>query len=77
MTAIFNGITNVIEASGDAAANTIGATGGAVGNGLGSDGTVSSATATNATLIARDLTRKVGKTVAQELRVALAGPLEE
>ncbi|KAL1850108.1 hypothetical protein Plec18167_005380 [Paecilomyces lecythidis] len=75
ITAVFDGIANVIAASGGAAANTIAATGGAVANGLGSDGTESSSTGapTNTTLIGRALGEKVGRTVAQELADALAG----
>ncbi|KAJ9198974.1 hypothetical protein DTO021D3_8568 [Paecilomyces variotii] len=75
ITAVFDGIANVIAASGGAAANTIAATGGAVANGLGTDGTESSSTpaSTNTTLIGRALGEKVGRTVAQELTDALAG----
>ncbi|GAD97025.1 hypothetical protein PVAR5_5694 [Paecilomyces variotii No. 5] len=75
ITAVFDGIANVIAASGGAAANTIAATGGAVANGLGTDGTESSSTAapTNTTLIGRALGEKVGRTVARELTDALAG----
>ncbi|KAJ9199068.1 hypothetical protein DTO164E3_4772 [Paecilomyces variotii] len=76
ITAVFDGIANVIAASGGAAANTIAATGGAVANGLGTDGTESSSTtpaSTNTTIIGRALGEKVGRAVAQELTDALAG----
>ncbi|KAJ9365553.1 hypothetical protein DTO280E4_522 [Paecilomyces variotii] len=75
ITAVFDGIANVIAASGGAAANTIAATGGAVANGLGTDGTESSSApaSTNTTLIGRALGEKVGRAVAQELTDALAG----
>ncbi|KAJ9388347.1 hypothetical protein DTO063F5_2678 [Paecilomyces variotii] len=77
ITAVFDGIANVIAATGGAAANTIAATGGAVANGLGTDGTESSSsstpTSTNTTLVGRALGEKVGRAVAQELTDALAG----
>ncbi|KAJ9269255.1 hypothetical protein DTO212C5_4750 [Paecilomyces variotii] len=76
ITAVFDGIANVIAASGGAAANTIAATGGAVANGLGTDGTESSSStpaSTNTTIIGRALGEKVGRAVAQELTDALAG----
>ncbi|KAJ9412238.1 hypothetical protein DTO045G8_388 [Paecilomyces variotii] len=76
ITAVFDGIANVIAASGGAAANTIAATGGAVANGLGTDGTESSSStpaSTNTTLVGRALGEKVGRAVAQELTDALAG----
>jgi hypothetical protein len=70
---VFDGIANVIAASGGAAANTIAATGGAVANGLGTDGTPSTPATTNTTLIGRALGGKVGRAVAEELTDALAG----
>ena len=72
ITAIFDGLANVIAAAGGAAANTIAATGGAIANGLDSDGTVPAAVS-NSTLAGRAKLDKVGRAVAVELTEALAG----
>jgi hypothetical protein len=72
ITAIFDGLANVIAAAGDAAANTIAATGGAVANGLDADGSIPAAV-NNSTVAGRAKLDKVGRGVAAELTEALAG----
>lgn len=78
ITAIFDGLANVIAASGAAAANTIAASGGAVANGLGaSGGTVANAgsskptTVFNSTLAGMAIGEKVGRAMARDLMEGL------
>ena len=76
ITAVFNGLANVIAATGGAAANTIAATGGAVANGLGSSARADPVQrrATSAAA-GKKIGEIIGRAVAEDMEEVFTGSL--